>query len=77
MTRTYGGLQTLGFGSWRDRAFDDLTRLHYVAYSRAQALLVLVGLRSALPVRAIPNVALGWTRTGVSTWRNNNPFFSY
>ena len=42
----------------RDRAFDDLYRLYYVAFSRARDVLLLVGLESD-----IPNVARGWKRT--------------
>lgn len=43
-----------------ERAWDDLWRLYYVAYSRAQDVLILVGLNSQLrtPVR-IPAVATG------------------
>jgi len=73
-TVPYGGLNTAPFRGWRDRAFDDLTRLYYVAYSRAQRMLVLAGLTSVLPERQIPNVAMGWTRTGTSSWRNSHPF---
>ena len=73
-TIPFGGLSTASFAEWRDRAFDDLTRLYYVAYSRAQSLLVLVGLTSILPTGRIPHVAMGWTRTGTSTWRSNCPF---
>jgi DNA helicase-2/ATP-dependent DNA helicase PcrA len=73
-TIPYGGLNTATFANWRDRAFDDLTRLYYVAYSRAQSLLVLAGLTSVLPTGSIPHVAMGWTRTGTSTWRRNYPF---
>ena len=64
------------FRSGMDRAFDDLTRLYYVAYSRAQSLLVLVGLNSVLPERRIRHVAMGWTRTGTSSWRHNCPFLT-
>jgi len=73
-TVPYGGQNTAPFRGWRDRAFDDLTRLYYVAYSRAQRMLVLAGLTSVLPERQIPNVAMGWTRTGTSSWRNSHPF---
>ena len=31
--------------SGRDRAFDDLIRLYFVAFSRAQDVLLLVGLK--------------------------------
>lgn len=55
--------------SEKDRAFDDLTRLYFVAFSRAESVLLLVGLNSAIegyPRKKdhfnIPNVALGWSR---------------
>lgn len=73
-TIPFGGLSTASFAGWKDRAFDDLTRLYYVAYSRAQSLLVLVGLTSVLPEGHIPHVAMAWTRTGTSSWRSNCPF---
>jgi DNA helicase II / ATP-dependent DNA helicase PcrA len=51
--------------SARDRAFDDLERLYYVAFTRAQEVLVLLGLDSARPANgAIPNVAASWDRQG-------------
>ncbi|MCQ2977875.1 MAG: ATP-dependent helicase [archaeon] len=53
----------------RDRSFDDLIRLYFVAFSRAQDVLLLVGLNSSIEGYAskdvymnIPNVALGWSR---------------
>jgi len=49
----------------RHRAFDDLTRHYFVAYSRAQDVLLLVGLAT---FRDIPNVATGWTRNGNWPW---------
>ena len=55
--------------SEKDRSFDDLTRLYFVAFSRAESVLMLVGLNSAIegyPRKKdhfnIPNVALGWSR---------------
>lgn len=46
-----------------DRAFDDLERLYYVAFTRAQQVLLLVGLDKVKPSNAtIPNVASGWDR---------------
>lgn len=55
--------------SEKDRAFDDLTRLYFVAFSRAESVLLLVGLNSAIEGYSrkkdhfnIPNVALGWSR---------------
>lgn len=49
----------------RHRAFDDLTRHYFVAYSRAQDVLLLVGLNT---YPGIPNVATGWTRNGNWPW---------
>ena len=47
----------------KDRAFDDLERLYFVASSRAQDVLVLVGLDKTRPTTGtIPNVASGWDR---------------
>ena len=55
--------------SEKDKSFDDLTRLYFVAFSRAENVLLLVGLNSAIegyPSKnkqmKIPNVALGWSR---------------
>ncbi|MDO5849228.1 MAG: UvrD-helicase domain-containing protein [Methanobrevibacter sp.] len=53
----------------KDRAFDDLTRLYFVAFSRAENVLILVGLNQGIDGYniknkkvKIPNVALGWDR---------------
>ena len=62
-----------------DRTFDDLMRLYYVAYSRPQSVLMLVGCESCLKYGkigsvkdgAIPNVALGWSRSGTWPWRQS------
>lgn len=55
--------------SEKDRSFDDLTRLYFVAFSRAESVLLLIGLNSAIEGYTkkndhfnIPNVALGWSR---------------
>ena len=55
--------------SEKDRSFDDLTRLYFVAFSRAESVLILVGLNNSLTgfkhkdkLFDIPNVALGWSR---------------
>ncbi len=52
-----------------DRSFDDLIRRYFVAFSRAQDVLILVGLNSCIygytnnnQQKTIPNVALGWNR---------------
>lgn len=60
--------------SQTDRAFDDLYRQFFVAYSRAQEVLLLVGLRKTLPGGAVSNVATGWTREGVCSWAPDTPF---
>lgn len=52
-----------------DRAFDDLFRRYFVAYSRARDLLVLAGLRS-LCSGEVQHVALGWTRDGIWRWKH-------
>ena len=55
--------------SEKDRSFDDLTRLYFVAFSRAESVLILIGLNSAIEGYInkkqhfdIPNIALGWSR---------------
>jgi DNA helicase-2/ATP-dependent DNA helicase PcrA len=55
--------------SEKDRSFDDLTRLYFVAFSRAESVLLLVGLNQSIVGFTrknkhfnIPNVALGWSR---------------
>ena len=57
-----------------DRAFDDLFRQYFVAYSRPQDVLLLVGLDAVRPVGTIENVALGWDRGGRSGWENKPPY---
>lgn len=57
-----------------DRAFDDLYRQYFVAFSRARDVLLLVGLNSARPSGTVPNVAVGWRRDGQSVWANNPPW---
>ena len=60
-----------------DRTFDDLARLYYVAYSRPQSVLMLVGNENCLRYGtgtnytqgAIPNIALSWCRDGSWPWR--------
>jgi DNA helicase-2/ATP-dependent DNA helicase PcrA len=59
-----------------DRSFDDLVRLYYVAYSRPQSVLMLIGCEKCLNYGrgrsfsgAIPNIALGWNRNGDWPWR--------
>lgn len=57
-----------------DRAFDDLYRQFFVAYSRPQEVLLLVGLTTTLPGGAISNVAMGWDRTWTCAWAGITPF---
>jgi len=49
-----------------DRAFDDLIRHYFVSYSRAQDVLLLVGLDSA--INSVQNIATGWDRNGNWHW---------
>lgn len=59
-----------------NRAFDDLVRHYFVAYSRPQDVLLLVGLNSVRNgyrtnsgYREIPNIATGWDRNRNWHWR--------
>lgn len=59
-----------------DRAFDDLIRQYFVAFSRAENILILVGLNSVKngyyfnsDTRYIPNVATGWDRDMEWHWK--------
>ncbi|MHA1280962.1 MAG: UvrD-helicase domain-containing protein [Promethearchaeota archaeon] len=60
-----------------DHAFDDLIRKFFVAYSRAQSLLILVGINPKTKRfrdngQFIPNVALGFDRTGFHKWNRKD-----
>ena len=58
-----------------DRAFDDLFRQYFVAYSRPQDVLILVGVNPTLPGGNVSNVATGWDRMGNCHWAGANlPF---
>lgn len=57
-----------------NRAFDDLYRQYFVAFSRARDVLLLVALDSARPDGSIPNIAVGWTRDGHSPWADDPPW---
>ena len=58
-----------------DRAFDDLYRQYFVAFSRPQDVLLLVGLNTSKPgAGSVENVATGWDRSGVSRWLPKLPF---
>lgn len=67
----------------QNRAFDDLMRLYFVAFSRAQDVLLVVGLNSVKDgfyrgsknpkLTFIPNVATGWDREGNWHWGQGLP----
>lgn len=53
------------------RTFDDLIRLYYVAYSRPQSILLLVGLDSCLRYNTpIRHVAMGWKSNSEWSWKS-------
>ena len=57
-----------------DRTFEDLIRLYYVAYSRPQTAIVLVGHTNLLQYKTtISNVATFWTQNGTWPWRSSTP----
>ncbi|HEV7681276.1 MAG TPA: DEAD/DEAH box helicase [Pyrinomonadaceae bacterium] len=52
------------------RSFDDLIRLYYVAYSRPECILMLVGVDPCLRYQTtIRHVATGWASDGTWSWR--------
>ena len=52
------------------RSFDDLVRLYYVAYSRPQSLLMLVGIDRCLRhTTTIRHVATAWRSDGTWAWQ--------
>jgi DNA helicase-2/ATP-dependent DNA helicase PcrA len=59
-----------------NRAFDDLYRQYFVAFSRPQQVLLLVGLMPSHPeVGFVPNIATGWQRDdNRSSWKGDLPF---
>ena len=61
--------------SARDRAFDDLYRQFFVAFSRPQEILLLVGLHPSSPTGHVPNVATGWSRDEFCRWAGEDPPF--
>jgi len=74
--RTYSPLGKPNRNS-RDRAFDDLIRQYFVAFSRSQDCLLLVGLNSVKNgyytkqgTKFILNVATGWDRKG--NWKKSD-----
>ena len=53
-----------------ERSFDDLIRLYYVAYSRPESILMLVGVDACLRYQTkIRHVATGWASNGSWSWR--------
>jgi DNA helicase II / ATP-dependent DNA helicase PcrA len=58
----------------QDRAFDDLYRQFFVAYSRPQQALLLVGSNKTYPGSNVRNVATGWTRDERCAWAPDVPF---
>lgn len=60
--------------SERDRAFDDLYRKFFVAFSRPEQVLLLVGLDKSRPdTGSLDNVAAGDDRQGNRSWPVNVP----
>lgn len=60
-----------------DRAFDDLIRQYFVAFSRPEDVLLLVGLyprKANGQVNRVPNVAQGWLRDSTDSWNGNLPY---
>lgn len=60
----------------KDRAFDDLIRQYFTAFSRSRNILMLVGLNSVKDgyffngqERYVPNIATGWDRKEKWHWR--------
>jgi DNA helicase-2/ATP-dependent DNA helicase PcrA len=51
-----------------DRAFDDLYRQYFVAFSRPKDVLLLVGLNATRPGARVQNVATGCDRNGNNHW---------
>ncbi len=66
--------------SGKDRAFDDLYRGFFTAFSRAREVLLLIGLNQTHPNPQrssgikIRNVATGWRRDEICEWKKKTPF---
>jgi DNA helicase-2/ATP-dependent DNA helicase PcrA len=73
LMRPHSPLRTLA-RSGIDRAFDDLYRQFFVAFSRPQDVLLLVGLDATRPGGKCLNVATGCDRAGANQWVNSLPF---
>jgi len=59
-----------------DRAFDDLYRQYFVAYSRPETILILAGLNGVSPAGGILHVATGAARDGANAWASRRPYVS-
>lgn len=59
-----------------DRAFDDLYRMYFVAFSRAEQVLILVGHSQAAPAGSVPNVASVWRRDFSAAWAQHPPYLA-
>lgn len=71
-TPDLGPLRTARSGL--DRSFEDLIRLYYVAFSRPQSVLMLIGCDKALRWQSsIKHVGLGWRQDGTWAWRDASP----
>jgi DNA helicase-2/ATP-dependent DNA helicase PcrA len=55
-----------------DRTFDDLIRLYFVAFSRPESVLLLVGTKKSGPNGVIQNIATGYDRDGNQHWLGNS-----
>lgn len=56
------------------RTFDDLIRLYYVAYSRPQSVLLLVGLDKVIQYQTtVKHLACGWREDETWAWRTTVP----
>ena len=54
-----------------ERTFEDLIRLYYVAYSRPESILMLVGLDPCIRYStSIKHIALGWRYDETWAWRS-------
>jgi DNA helicase-2/ATP-dependent DNA helicase PcrA len=74
LMRPYSPLATLKRAPV-DRAFDDLYRHFFVAFSRPQEVLLLVGLNNSKPgIGSVLNVATGYDRNAVNKWWPKLPF---
>lgn len=76
LMRTHSPLKGLSAArSKQDRGFDDLFRQFFVAFSRPEEVLLLVGLDGSHPKRgSIRNVATGWDRDERNHWVGKVPF---